>query len=206
MSAKPPFAPLKFAEAALKTERQPDGSLLLSSAQPLAPYARCVGEWLVAWADKTPQRVFLAERAAGGWRHITYAETLATARRIGTALLRKGLSAERPLVILSDNAIDHALLMLGALHVGIPVAPVSPAYSLMSKDHAKLKAIIQLLQPGLVYAADGIRFAAALDALKGLAEFSDSEIVIGANPVPGVACTLFADLPEEVNDAAVDRA
>jgi feruloyl-CoA synthase len=212
MGAKPPFAPLKFAEAALKTERQPDGSLLLSSAQPLAPYARCIGEWLVDWAGKAPQRVFLAERATAGWRRITYAETLATARRIGSALLKRGLSPERPVVILSDNGIDHALLMLGALHVGIPVAPVSPAYSLMSKDHAKLKAIIQLLQPGLVYAADGVRFAAALDALKGLPEFSDSEIVIGANPVSGVPCKLFTDLPEgadaanEANNLAVDRA
>jgi len=209
MGAKPPFAALKFAEAALKTERQPDGSLLLSSAQPLAAYARCIGEWLVDWAGKAPQRVFLAERATTGWRRITYAETLATARRIGSALLKKGLSPERPVVILSDNGIDHALLMLGALHVGIPVAPVSPAYSLMSKDHAKLKAIIQLLQPGLIYAADGARFAAALDALTSLPDFSNSEIVVGANPLPGVPCTLFADLPEEAdeaNDLAVDRA
>ena len=206
MSAKPPFAPLKFAEPALKTEHQADGSLLLSSSQPLAPYARCIGEWLVDWAGRTPRQVFLAERAASGWRRITYAETLAAARRIGGALLRKNLSPRRPLAILSDNAIDHALLTLGALHVGIPVAPISPAYSLMSKDHAKLKGIVQLLQPGLIYAADGMRFAPALNALKELPEFADTEVIVGSNPPPDLACRLFADLPLEGDDAAVDRA
>ena len=90
--------------------------------------------------------------------------------------MQRGLSAEHPVAILSDNGIDHALLMLGALHVGIPVAPISPAYSLMSKDHAKLKGIMALLQPGLIYAADGARFAGALAAL----DLKGVEMVVSA--------------------------
>jgi len=206
MSAKPAFAALKFADPALETERQADGSLLLRSSQPLAAYDRCIGEWLVDWARRTPRQVFLAERMADGWRRITYAETLDSARAIGSALLRRDLSAQRPVVILSDNGIDHALLTLGALHVGVPVAPVSPAYSLMSRDHAKLKAIIRLLQPGLIYAADGARFEPALKALTTLPEIAGVEIVVGCNPPPDLACKLFADLPGESEDAAIDRA
>ena len=83
-------------------------------------------------------------------------------RRIAQALLERGLSAQKPVAILSDNSIDHALLALGAMHVGIPAAPISPAYSLMSKDFAKLKAIFELVQPGLVYAADPQKFGPAL--------------------------------------------
>ena len=159
VNAKPSFAPINFAPAAVDVERRADGSLVLRSPQALKPYARCVGEWLVRWAREAPERVFLAERCATGWQKVCYGEALEAACAIGSALLRRGLSAQRPVAILSDNGIDHALLMLGAMHVGVPVAPVSPAYSLMSRDHAKLKGIFQLLRPGLVYAADGSRFA-----------------------------------------------
>ncbi len=207
MTAKPAFAALQFAEVALSTEPQADGSLLISSRQPLAPYARCVGDWLVEWAGKTPQQVFLAERAPGGdWRRINYAQALDAVRRIGSALLARKLSPQRPVMMLSDNGIDHALLALGAMHVGVPVAPVSPAYSLMSKDHAKLKSIFRLLRPGLIYAVDGARFTPALQALRNEDGFGDSELVFSANPAAEAAGKLFSELSAGLDTAALDTA
>jgi feruloyl-CoA synthase len=124
-----------------------------------------VGEWLVRWAGEAPERVFLAERAGDGWRRLTYRDALAAVRRVGQALLDRGLDATRPVAILSENGVDHALLALGAMHVGVPAVPVSPAYSLMSKDFGKLKEIFDLVRPGLVYAADPARFGPALEAV-----------------------------------------
>lgn len=196
-----PFSGLRFAPAAVEVERRADGVQVLRSPQPLQPYARCLGEHLERWAHEAPQRVFLAERAGDGWRRLTFGEALREARAIGAALLARGLSAERPAMVLSDNGIDHALLMLGAMHVGVPVAPISPAYSLMSKDYAKVKAIAGLLQPGLVYAADGSQFAGVLGAV----DFGGAEIVFGARPPAGRPATAFADLRRPPG-AEVDRA
>ena len=198
---KPPFASLDFAPAAVDVERREGGVQVLRSPQTLQPYARCLGEHLERWAGEAPERIFLAERAGEGWRRIAYGEALAQARAIGAALLARGLSAERPAMVLSDNAIDHALLMLGALHVGVPVAPISPAYSLMSKDYAKVKAIAGLLKPGLVYAADGAKFAGVLQAV----DFGGAEIVLGSNPPAGLKATAFSDL-RQAPGAEVDRA
>jgi feruloyl-CoA synthase len=157
---------MKLAAPQATLDKRADGSMLLRSPQKLAPYARCVTEWLLQWSDQAPERAFLAERTpAGPWRTTKYRETYGAVRRIGQALLDRKLGAERPVAILSDNGIDHALLSLGAMHVGVPVAPISPAYSLMSKDFGKLKAIFELLQPGLVYAADPQKFGPALEAV-----------------------------------------
>src|SRR5512134_3563742 len=157
---------LRFAPPKVEVEKRADGSMLLRSPQKLGPYARCVTEWLVQWSDRTPDRVFLAERTpSGSWRTLTYRETYGAVRRIAQALLDRGLGPQRPVAILSDNSVDHALLALGAMHVGVPVAPISPAYSLMSQDFAKLKAIFELVQPGLVFAADPEKFAPALAAV-----------------------------------------
>src|SRR3954469_22468496 len=155
---------LRLAPPQVLVERK-GGNTYLRSPQKLAPTARCVTEWLVRWSDKTPTRVFLAERKGDGWRKLTYRETYGEVRRIAQALLDRNLGPERPVAILSDNSIDHALLSLGALHVGVPVAPVSPAYSLMSKDFGKLKSIFELLKPGLVFAAEPKKFEAALAAV-----------------------------------------
>jgi feruloyl-CoA synthase len=157
---------LRFAPQKVECEKRADGSLVLRSPQKLGAHARCVTEWLVQWSDRTPERVFLAERtSSGSWRKLTYRETHGSVRRIAQALLDRGLGPERPVAVLSDNGIDHALLALGAMHVGVPVAPVSPAYSLMSKDFGKLKLIFELVKPGLVYAADPQKFAPALAAV-----------------------------------------
>jgi feruloyl-CoA synthase len=157
---------LRFAPARVEIERRRDGTMILRSPLKLGGHARAVGEWLVRWARETPDRTFLAERNGAGWRSVGYRETLGLVRRIGQGLLDRGLAASRPVVILSDNSVDHALLALAAMHVGVPVAPVSPAYSLMSKDFTKLKAIFELLRPGLVWTADPEKFAPALAAVR----------------------------------------
>src|SRR5882672_9676717 len=155
---------LRLAPATVQVEKR-NGNIYLRSPQKLGPHARCVTEWLVQWSDKAPERTFLAERKGEGWRKLSYRETYGAVRRIGQALLDLNLGPDKPVAILSDNSIDNALLSLGAMHVGIPAAPISPAYSLMSKDFGKLKYIFELLQPGLVFAADAAKFKPALDAV-----------------------------------------
>ena len=156
---------LRYAPAEVEVEKRADGAIVLRSPQPLKPYTRAVGDWLLHWYDHAPDRTFIAERKGHGWRRVSYRDALSDARRIGQALLNLGLGADKPVAILSDNSIDHALLALGAMHVGVPVAPISPAYSLMSKDFAKLKHIFGLLKPSLVFAADAEKFAPALAAV-----------------------------------------
>ena len=156
---------LRYAPAEIRIEKRADGTQVLRSPQPLGSHARAVGDWLVHWYERAPERTFLAERKGDGWRRVSYRDALSDARRIGQALLNLGLDASRPVAILSDNSVEHALLALGAMHVGVPVAPISPAYSLMSKDFAKLKSIFELLRPGLVFAAEPEKFAGALAAV-----------------------------------------
>ncbi|HEY0510256.1 MAG TPA: feruloyl-CoA synthase [Thermoanaerobaculia bacterium] len=133
------------------------------------------------WAGAAPDRTFLAERegnAGTGWRRVSYGAALEAVERIAGALLERGLGADRPVALLSDNGVDHGLLQLAALHVGIPAVPVSPAYSLLAEDHAQLRYILERVRPGLVYAADGDRFA---KALKAAAAIVPAEIVAGAS-------------------------
>jgi|CXWL01.1.fsa_nt_gi feruloyl-CoA synthase len=156
---------LRYAPAEVHVEKRADGATVLRSPQPLRPYARAVGDWLVQWHEQAPDRTFLAERKGEGWRRISYRDALSDARRIGQALLNLGLGPDKPVAIVSDNSVDHALLALGAMHAGVPVAPISPAYSLMSKDFAKLKQIFALLKPGLVFASDPEKFAPSLAAV-----------------------------------------
>ena len=156
---------MRFAPAKVELEKRSDGSMLLRSPQNLGRYSRCITEWLVQWSDRAPDRVFLAERKGDAWRKVPYRDAYGAVRRIGQALLDRGLGPEHPVAILSDNGVDHALLALGAMHVGVPVVPVSPAYSLISKDFGKLRSIFELVKPGLVFAAEPQKFAAALDAV-----------------------------------------
>ncbi len=156
MAPRPRIRPVTLGPQDVTVDHRSDGAMLLRSPQPLGRYPDKLTERLEFWAAETPGQVFLAQRDANGdWRTVTYEQALEFARRIGEALLARNLSAERPLVILSGNDIEHALLALGALYAGIPHAPISPAYSLMSGDFGKLRAILKLLTPGLVFAADG---------------------------------------------------
>ena len=128
------------------------------------------GDWLEHWARQAPDRIFLGERSSvdAPWTTLTYKEALRQVRAVAAWILAQGLSIERPLVVLSDNSIDHALLALAAMHVGVPVAAISPAYSLVSKDFDKLRSMIALLEPGAIYVAGLKPFAAALAAIEPL--------------------------------------
>ncbi|MDB5406921.1 MAG: feruloyl-CoA synthase [Rhodospirillales bacterium] len=186
---------LRFATPHVTTETLPDGGMILRSAIPLGATPRCLGDLLRGWATSAPDRVFLAERdAVGSWRRMTYAAVAATVRCIAQALLDRGLGPELPVLILSENSIDHALMTLGAMQIGVPVAPVSTAYSRRSRDFVKLRAVRDQVRPGLVFVDDGAAHAAALDAI-GLEE---AELVVVGAPHPRLGGTPFAALTATV--------
>jgi feruloyl-CoA synthase len=195
---KAPFKPLSLAPIDVETRPLPGGALVMRSRHELRPYARCLGELLRHWAQAAPDHTFLAERdPSGDWRRVTFRGALDAAERIASALLERGLDQERPVALLSDNGVDHGLLQLAAMHVGIPAVPISPAYSLLAEDHAQLRYILELVRPGLVYAADGDRFAKALKTVA-------AEIMVSTNPPDGA--TLFdALIATGLNPAVEDR-
>lgn len=201
-----PLREVRLGSLDVAIDRRRDGTIYLRNAAPLGAFAEKITERLIHWTTATPNRTFLAERdAGGGWRRITYRETLDRVRALGTALLARDLSVDRPLMILSGNDIDHALLGLAALYVGIPYTPLSPAYSLISTDFAKLRQIVKLMTPGLVFAADGARFGRAIAA----AIPPGTEIVVARHPIPGRPSTslssLLATVPDPEVEAAHDR-
>ncbi|MBI1205581.1 MAG: AMP-binding protein [Rhodopseudomonas sp.] len=204
--AQPSLTPLRAVrlgrpEAVL--DRRDDGAVVIRAAQAIGDYHDTLGAALGHWAKAAPDRVFLAQRdASGEWRKLTYAQVLDQVERIGAALLRRGLSPDRPIVIVSGNGIEHALLALAAMHVGVPYAPVSPAYSLMSSDFGKLRMIIELLTPGMVFAADGLAFGRALYATVP----DEIELVVAQNPLGDRPTTLFADLVGEADGSGVTAA
>src|ERR1700722_8441493 len=142
---------ISFSDPAVSVDRRADGTIYLRPKKALGEYPERLTDRLHHWAETAPDRIFMAERDKGnGWRQLTYGELLAASRHIASSLLARNLSAERPIVILSGNSIDHALVAFGALYAGIPFCPVSPAYSLVSKDYGKLAFLMKLLTPGLV--------------------------------------------------------
>ncbi|MEO8009715.1 MAG: AMP-binding protein, partial [Betaproteobacteria bacterium] len=184
-------------------DRRDDGTILIRSPHALGPHPAKLGERLVHWARETPGQKFLAKRdALGTWRTLTYAQTLMLVRGLGQALLDRGLNAERPLAILSGNDLEHALLALAAMHVGVPYSPISSAYSLVSTDHAKLRYILDLLQPGLVFAANGERYAKAIAA----ALPRNCELAVTEAAPRNRDATLFKDLPKQPTGNALDDA
>jgi feruloyl-CoA synthase len=188
---KHPLRPISFGTPAVHVERRGDGTVYLRPKTPLLDYPVRITDRLHHWAATEPDRVFMAERnTAGGWRQITYIELLTSSRHIASALLARGLSAEKPVVILSGNSIDHALIAFGALYAGIPFCPVSPAYSLVSRDYGKLGYLMKLLTPGLVFAADAGKFAGALAANVS----QGTEIAASFGAMPGRDVTTLADL------------
>lgn len=197
------FRPVRLGPSDLVVDRRPDGTIHLRSPHALGPYPAKLTERLEYWAGRTPDRVLFAQRdERGGWRSVTYAETLDKARRIGAALLARPVSPERPVAILSGNDIEHALLGLAALYIGVPYVPISPAYSLISQDFGKLRHVFDLLTPGLVFAADGKAFERAIEAIVP----PDLEVVVTRNPPSRRKTTAFADLVAATATAAVDAA
>jgi feruloyl-CoA synthase len=165
------------------------GVILLRSAEQLAGYPVSVVHSVREHARLAPDQTMVAERGRGGWRTVSYSHAVAASDAIGQALLERGLGPPRPLLILSGNSVDHLLMTLGAMTAGIPVAPVSVAYSLQSRDHARVRAIAGLITPGAVFAEDADRFGPALDAI---------------SHVPAV--TRLADLTATRPAGAVERA
>ena len=200
-----PLRAISFGDPAVSIDRRDDGTIYLRPKIALGDYPVRLTDRLHHWAKAEPERIFMAERdASGGWRKLTYAQLLASTRSIASGLLARGLSADRPIVILSGNSIDHALMAFGALYAGIPFCPVSPAYSLVSKDYGKLAYLMQLLTPGLVFADDAGVFGDALGA-----NVADGvEIVVSRGEMQGRSATMLADLlttPEHPRlDAAHD--
>src|SRR4051812_33474349 len=166
---------VRLAGAAVLAERRADGTILLRSPHALGRYPAKLTERLEHWAARDPQRVLFAQRAGNSWQTLSYGEARERARRIAAGLVARGLSVERPLAVLSGNDIEHALLLFGAMYAGVPYAPVSPAYSLVSTDFAQLKHVMALVTPGLVYAADEAAFGRAVSA----AAPRDAQVVYG---------------------------
>jgi feruloyl-CoA synthase len=199
----PGMRPVHMGElAATLTEGAP-GVRYVSAREKLKPYPRSIIERLLHWAEHAPNRVFLADRGPEGeWRRVTYGEALSAARAIAQNLIDRKLSAERPIAILSGNGIEHGLIALGAQVAGVPFAAVSPAYSLVSADHAKLKYLFDLLTPGLVFAAEGRPFEKALAAVlkPGIG------LLVARQPVAGLDAVLFEDVLATRPTHAVDAA
>ncbi|MGA3302326.1 MAG: feruloyl-CoA synthase [Methylovirgula sp.] len=202
---KSPLRDVDLGPLAVEIERRADGTLLARSPFALPVFTESVTARLDYWAAVAPQRSFLAERDGRAWRHLTFAEARADTRALGQALLARGLSAERPLVILSENSIAHARLALASLYVGTPYAPISPAYSVATKDFARLKRIIDLLTPGLVFAEDGERFGDAIAACVP----EETEVIVALNPMRrrtmGELSSLLATIPGPAVDAAHNK-
>jgi len=198
-----PLRAISFGNPAVSIDRRDDGTIYLRPKIALGEYPVRLTDRLHHWAKAEPNRVFMAERDTGpGWRQITYAQLLVSSRRIASALLSRELSPERPIVILSGNSIDHALLAFGALYAGIPFCPVSPAYSLISRDYGKLAFLMKLLTPGLVFADDAGKFADALSANVP----AGTEIVASHGDVPRRKVTLLGALLATSEHAGLDAA
>jgi feruloyl-CoA synthase len=194
-----------FVDPAVILEARPDGTRLFSSKLELPGFARCSGEWLERWAAETPDAILIAERGTDGeWVKVTYGQALARVYRIATWLLGQNLSPERPVLVLSDNGIEHAMLMLACLHVGVPISPVSPGNSLLSKDFLKLKANVELLRPGVIFADTIERFMPAINAIAGL---HDGVVVAGSRSTPQAGTLPFAEIEKVgADDTAVKAA
>src|SRR6202022_1135013 len=204
-ATKATLRPVSLGVLKVTQERRPDGALLIRSTAELGGYPEKLTKRLEHWAAAPPERIFLAQRdGSGAWRTLTYAQVLHEVRHIAAALLQRDLSPERPIVFLSGNDIEQELLGLAAVYVGVPYAPISPAYSLMSSDFAKLRTIVELLTPGLIFAYDDLLFARAIDA--GVP--STVELVLTRNPGSGRQTTSFAQLagpPPRAGDRALAR-
>lgn len=162
-----PFKPIEFLSRDVKVERRADGTVVLQSNHPLKPYAPHIPALLAKWAGEVPDRLWLAQRRGPDreWLKVTYGEAQKQVDAVTQALLDRGFGPDRPVMILSSNSIEFALLTLAAMQARAPVAPVSPAYSVMSADHAKLKYVFDLIKPGLVFVQNGEIYARALAAL-----------------------------------------
>ena len=203
----PKFRPLKFGVTRVSLRDGEPGTRYLQADQALQAFPDRLTDRLQHWAHTKANQTFMARRvkntdgSLGDWRHITYAQAWQTAHNIAQSVLDRGLSAERPVVILSENSLEHALLALGCLIAGVPFVPTSPPYSLVSVDYDKLKHVLRTVTPGLVFASDA-RYAKAIAATVG----EDMEVVMCEGDVPGRTVTAFDSLCATAATPAVDAA
>ena len=204
----PKFRPLKFGVTRVNMREGTSGVRYMLADQPLEDFATRMTDRLVHWAITKPESTMLAKRiknadgSLGDWRHISYAQAWQSARAIAQALIDRGLNAERPVVIMSENDLEHALLSLGCLVAGVPFCAASPAYSTISQDFEKLRHILTTLTPGLVFAADAKRYGKAIEAAVG----KDIEVVLHSGEITGRATTTFESLLATPATPAVDAA
>ncbi|MEY5100052.1 MAG: hypothetical protein RJA36_2771 [Pseudomonadota bacterium] len=204
----PKFRPLTFGVTRVQLRDGAPGVHYLQAEQELQPHPERMTDKLRYWAETVPQRSFMARRlrqadgSLGDWRHVSYAEAWQTARSIAQALLDRGLSDERPVVILSENSLEHALLSLGCLVAGVPFVQTSPAYSLISTDYDKLRHVLRTVTPGMVFASDAVRYGRAIST----AIEHDIEVVLVDGDLEGRAVTPFAELVAIAATPAVDAA
>lgn len=192
---------VRLGPSGVVVEKTAAGVRYVRATQPLGKYPVKLTERLEYWADTAPERTLYAKRSASGeWIRVSYASARELARNIGQALVNRRLSPARPLAILSGNDLEHALLSLGAMYAGVPFAPISVGYSLLSADFAKLRYILDLVTPGLVFAASGAKFQRALEAVMPAA----AELVVTEDPLPGA--TLFRELANTAAGSSVDEA
>jgi feruloyl-CoA synthase len=204
----PKYRPLDFPVKRVLVREAPGGVRYIKAELPLAEHAARITDRLVHWAQAAPDRTFMARRqrladgTTGEWRHISYGQALESARRIAQALIDRGLGLERPVAILSENDLEHALLALGCIYAGVPFCAVSPAYSIVSEDYDKLRHALKTLTPGLVFASDATRYGKAIAATVA----ADVEVVVTNGTLPGRTVTPFAQLLATNPTPAVDAA
>ena len=207
MSA-PKYRAMRYGITSVQVETQDNGVQYVLADVPLEPYPQRMTDKLLHWANETPDRTYVARRQrlsdgrTGDWQHLSYVQALTYARRIGQALINRGLSADKPVLILSQNSLEHAMMALGCMMVGVAYCPVSPAYSTVSKDFEKLKHIMRTLTPGMVMAVDADRYGAAIAACVP----DDVEVVLVNGSVAGRDHTRFADVLDTPETAAVEAA
>jgi feruloyl-CoA synthase len=203
----PKFRPLRFGVTRVTLKDGVPGTHYLKADQELQAYPDRLTDRFQHWATNKPnqtlfaRRVKLSDGTLGDWRHVTYAQAWATARNIAQALINRGLNAERPVVILSENSLEHALLALGCMVAGVPFVPTSPPYSLISQDYDKLKHVLRTVTPGMVFASD-TRYAKAIAATVS----SDMEIVMNEGGIEGQQVTSFEALCQTPATSQVDAA
>src|SRR5215469_2850166 len=200
-SKKPPFRKIAWLPRDIAVERRPDGVLVLRSRIPLQPYKRHLPEFLNGWATDRPDQIWLAQRrgAQREWHKVTYAQAKRVVDALTQALLDLNIGDDRPIAILSGNSIEQALMTVASMQARIAVAPISPAYSLLSQDHAKLKTIFRLISPGAVFVQDGLAFDRALAAL----DLEDVTVIHVDRPPRGCSSLAFVDLTNTTVTAAV---
>ena len=184
-------------------ERLPSGAFLVRAEEALQPYPRVLTDRVAHWARVAPSRICVAKRVPSGeWRRLTYADVMLAVRSIAQALLDRGLNAERPLAILSENDLEHFLLMLAAQHVGVLSSSLSPQYSLVSRDLVQLRHALEVLNPGLVFVSDRVRYARAIES----AISRETEVLCTHGSLSGRNCTPFSEFAATSPSPAVDEA